>query len=126
MKEMYRHEVAIFVNDVATEIDEYTTTRLARAAAQGGHEVWYVGVGDVGLGERDGQLLARAHAAEFEKDDTLESFMERIKERDAERIVMDDLDAECPRVRTRGPTSALADARFLSRSVTWNAASSKP
>ena len=27
------------------------------------------------------------------KDDTLESFMERIKERDAERIVMDDLDA---------------------------------
>ena len=36
--------------------------------------------------------MARAHAAEFEKDDTLESFMERIKERDAERIVMDDLD----------------------------------
>jgi glutathione synthase len=37
--------------------------------------------------------VARAHAAEFDKDDTLESFMERIKERDAERIVMDDLDA---------------------------------
>ena len=85
--------LAFFVNDVATEIDEYTTTRLARAAAQGGHEVWYVGVGDVELGESDGQLVARAHAAEFDKDDTLESFMERIKERDAERIVMDDLDA---------------------------------
>ena len=85
--------IAFFVNDVATEIDEYTTTRLARAAAQGGHEVWYVGVGDVELGESDGQLVARAHAAEFDKDDTLESFMERIKERDAERIVMDDLDA---------------------------------
>ena len=37
--------------------------------------------------------MARAHAAEFEKGDTLEGFMERIKERDAERIVMDDLDA---------------------------------
>jgi len=85
--------VAFFVNDVATEIDEYTTTRLARAAAQGGHEVWYVGVGDVELGDSDGQLLARARAAEFDKDDTLASFMERIKERDAERIVMDDLDA---------------------------------
>ena len=93
--------VAFFVNDVATEIDEYTTTRLARAAAHGGHEVWYVGVGDVELGESDGQLVARAHAAEFDKDDTLESFMERIKERDVsedgeitERIVRHEDGAE--------------------------------
>ena len=57
--------LAFLVNDVATEIDEYTTTRLARAAAQGGHEVWYVGLGDVELGKRDGQLMARAHAREF-------------------------------------------------------------
>lgn len=85
--------LAFFVNDVAAEIDEYTTTRLARAAAQAGHEVWYVGVSDVELGESDGQLMARAQAAEFERDDTLETFMERIKKRDAERIVMDDLDA---------------------------------
>ena len=85
--------IAFFVNDVASEIDEYTTTRLARAAAQGGHEVWYVGVGDVEHGDCDGKLVARAHAAEFDKDDTLESFMGRIKERTAERIVMDDLDA---------------------------------
>ena len=85
--------LALFVNDVATEVDEYTSTRLARAAAQGGHEVWYVGVGDVELGESDGQLVARARAAELDEDDTLESFMKRIKERDAERIVLDDLDA---------------------------------
>ena len=85
--------LAFFVLDVATEIDEYTTTRLARAAVQGGHEVWYVGLGDVEYGENDGQLSARAHRAEFEKGDTLESFMKRIKECDAERIVMDDLDA---------------------------------
>ncbi len=86
-------KLAFFVNDVATEVDEYTTTRLARAAAQGGHEVWYVGVGDIEHAESDGQLAARAHGAEFDKDDTLERFMERIKQRDAERIVMDDLDA---------------------------------
>ncbi len=85
--------LAFFVNDVATEVDEYTTTRLARAAAQRGHEAWYVGVGDVELGESDGHLVARAHAAEFKKGDTLQSFMEGIKERDANRIVMDDLDA---------------------------------
>ncbi|WP_020389783.1 hypothetical protein [Kribbella catacumbae] len=85
--------LAFFVNEVATEIDEYTTTRLARAASRRGHEVWYVGVGDVELSASDGQLVARAHAAQYGEDDTLESFMERIKECDAERIVMEDLDA---------------------------------
>jgi glutathione synthase len=92
--------LAFFVNDVVTEIDEYTTTRLARAAARGGHQVWYLGVGDVELGVRDvelgvsdGQLMARAYAAEFERDDTLESFLGRVKDRDTERIVLDDLDA---------------------------------
>jgi glutathione synthase len=85
--------LAFFVNDVATEVDEYTTTRLARAAAQGGHDVWYVGVGDVELGESDGRLVASAHAAELEDHDSLAGFMERIKERDAQRVVMDDLDA---------------------------------
>ncbi len=72
--------LAFFVNDVATEIDEYTTTRLARAAAQRGHQVWYVGLGDVELGQRNGQLMARAHAAEFDKDDTLETFLARIQD----------------------------------------------
>ena len=71
--------LAFLVNDVATEVDEYTTTRLARAAAQAGHEVWYVGVGDAELGESDGQLVGRAHAAHLHRLDTLESFMERIK-----------------------------------------------
>ena len=84
--------IAFLVNEVVTEVDEYTTTRLARAAAQCGHQVWYVGVGDAELGG-DGQLIARAHAAEFKKGDTLEGFMERVKERDAERVVLDDLDA---------------------------------
>jgi len=85
--------LAFFVNDVATEIDEYTTTRLARAALRRGHEAWYVGVGDVELAESDGRLEAMARAATFEPDDTLETVMERVKGRDAERIVLDDLDA---------------------------------
>ncbi|KRB47706.1 MULTISPECIES: glutathione synthase [unclassified Terrabacter] len=85
--------LAFLVNDVATEIDEYTTTRLARAAAQGGHEVWYLGVGDLELGERNGQLLGRARIATLEGGDTLRTFMGRVQEGDAERIVLDDLDA---------------------------------
>ena len=85
--------LALLVNDVATEVDEYTTTRLARAAAQGGHEVWYVGVGDVELGESDGRLVGRAHAAPSQRLDTLERFMERIKTGDNERVSLDELDA---------------------------------
>jgi glutathione synthase len=85
--------LAFFVNDLSTEVDEYGTTRLARAAAQRGHEVWYVGVGDVNYGESGGKLVARAHAAVFEEGDTLATFMERIKVREVERVVMDDLDA---------------------------------
>ena len=85
--------LAFFVNDVATEIDEYTTTRLARAAAQREHEVWYVGVGDLALGESDGHLLGYACGATYAKGDSLESFMERVKDRDPEEVVMDDLDA---------------------------------
>ncbi|TQK71655.1 glutathione synthase [Nocardioides sp. SLBN-35] len=85
--------LALLVNDVATEVDEYTTTRLARAAAQGGHEVWYVGVGDLELGQDDGRLVARAHRAELNGQDTLETFMERIKDGEVRRVVMDDLDA---------------------------------
>ena len=44
--------------------------------------------------ESDGSFVARARMPQSaRRDDTLESFMERIKARDAERIVMDDLDA---------------------------------
>ena len=84
--------IAFFVKDIDTEVDEYTTTRLARAASQRGHEVWYVGVGDVELGDSDGQLLARDRRAEFRGGDTLATLMERIKEGDPERIVMEELD----------------------------------
>lgn len=62
--------LAFLVRDVACEVDEYATTRLARAAAQGRHDVWYVGLGDVELGESDEQLVARARPAELEPGDT--------------------------------------------------------
>ena len=84
--------LAFLVNDVATEIPEYATTRLARAASRHGHEVWYVGMGDIELAER-WQARGPGPPAGFHEGDTLESYMERIQECDAERVVMDDLDA---------------------------------
>lgn len=86
-------KLAFLVRDVATEVDEYATTRLARAAAQGGHQVWYVGLGDIELGDRGEQLVGQGRPVAFEPGDTLESFLQRITEGAAQRIVMDELDA---------------------------------
>ena len=85
--------IAFLVNRVETEIDEYATTRLAKAAALMGHEVWYVGLGDLRIGEPDGEIGAHARPGMAREDDTLTVFVDRMKERSAERIRLDKLDA---------------------------------
>ena len=40
-------KVGFVVNDIATESDAYTTTRLAMAAVNRGHEAWLIGAGDM-------------------------------------------------------------------------------
>ncbi len=85
--------IAFLVNRVETEIDEYATTRLAKAAALMGHEIWYVGVGDLRIGEPDGAIGAHAHPGIASDEDTLTAFLDRAKESTAERIPMDKLDA---------------------------------
>ncbi len=85
--------IVFLVNRVETEIDEYATTRLAKAAALMGHEVWYVGVGDVKIGEPDGEIGAHAHPGIARGDDTLTAFVDRMKESSVERIRLDKLDA---------------------------------
>ena len=86
-------KIAFFVNEVETEIDEYTTTRLAMASAKRGHEVWYVGLGDVDY-EPDEKVRARGHRAVFEDRDRLDSFLSRAQEDEREGgIVLEDFDA---------------------------------
>jgi glutathione synthase len=85
--------IAFLVNRVETEIDEYATTRLAKAAALMGHEVWYVGLGDLRIGEPDGEIGAHARPGIARGDDTLTAFVDRMKESSAERIRLDKLDA---------------------------------
>ncbi len=84
--------IAFLVNQVETEIDEYATTRLAKAAALMGHEVWYVGLGDLRIGEPDGEIGAHARPGIAQDDDTLTAFVDRVKESTAKRIRMDKLD----------------------------------
>jgi glutathione synthase len=85
--------IAFFVNDVATEDSEYTTTRLAMAAAKRDHEVWYAGLADVDY-EPDEKLRARGHRASFRAGDDLEAFLGRVQDEESEGgIVLDDFDA---------------------------------
>ena len=85
--------MAFLVNRVETEVDEYATTRLAKAAALMGHEVWYVGLGDLRIGEPDGEIGAHARPGIVRDDDTLTAFVDRMKETSAEPIRLDKLDA---------------------------------
>lgn len=86
-------KLVFLVTDVPTEVDEYTTTRIARAAAQMGHEAWYVGIGDLSYSGGDAPLRARAHPVNFEAGDDLASLMERIKAEEPQTVTLDDLDA---------------------------------
>jgi glutathione synthase len=85
--------IAFLVNSVETEVDEYATTRLAKTAALMGHEVWYVGLGDLRIGEPDGEIGAHARPGLAGEDDTLTVFVDRVKESSVEHIRLDTLDA---------------------------------
>ncbi|HET9772573.1 MAG TPA: glutathione synthase [Acidimicrobiia bacterium] len=80
--------LGFFVNDVADERPEYTTTGLALAALARGHEVWYIGAGDFACDPED-VLSARACRAPAGEPDR-KAFLEALK---PERIAIDDLDA---------------------------------
>lgn len=83
---------AFIVNDIATEVDGYTTTRLARAAAKTGHEVYYADLGDLRWGPDD-ILRARTLRAAAEADDDLTTFFERLKAAEPGLIELEELDA---------------------------------
>ena len=86
-------KVAFFVNDIATEISEYGTTRMAMAAGKRGHEVWYVSVGGVDFGPDD-RMGAVGHRAEYHDGDELKPFLERAQAKDAsDDILLDEFDA---------------------------------
>src|SRR5688572_26833412 len=85
-------KIALFVNEVADEISEYTTTRLARGACKRDHDVWYVSVGDIDY-EPDDRLSATGYRARYRGGDELEPFLERMQQSEAERIELDSFDA---------------------------------
>ncbi len=85
--------IGFVVNDIATEKAEFSTTRLAMAARNREHEVWLMGVGDLGQSSA-GEVVAHARRPEDKSYRSLKTFLGAIQKPDDgfEKITVDDLD----------------------------------
>ncbi|NQT37774.1 MAG: glutathione synthase [Planctomycetes bacterium] len=85
--------IGFFVNDVHTELAAYTTTRMAMAAVNRGHEAWLIGAGDLAF-DPDDAVRARARTVTKTNHKSGSAFLAELQGRKArvERISVDDLD----------------------------------
>ncbi|MBN1995594.1 MAG: glutathione synthase [Anaerolineae bacterium] len=85
--------IGFVVNDIMTEKQGYTTTRLGMTAVNRGHEAWVMGVGDLSY-EPNGQVRGRARSAPGKKYTTPASYLRALQgiKAKTERISVDDLD----------------------------------
>ncbi len=86
-------KIGFMVNDINTEEPGYTTSRLAMAAINRGHEAWVIGAGDFAY-DSDETIKARATAAPKKAYKSSETYVADLKGRKAkqERISVDELD----------------------------------
>ena len=85
--------IGMLVNDLAMERPGYTTMRLALTATGRGHEVWFLGAGDLAY-DPDESIHARARTVPKAQYKSREAYLADLQGRAAraERIVLDDLD----------------------------------
>jgi glutathione synthase len=84
--------IGFVVNSVATELPEYTTTRLALAATRQGHETWLMGVDDFSH-RPDGTVAAHARTSSIKKPRALKSYLQSVQRHEiSDPICVDDLD----------------------------------
>jgi len=85
--------IGFVVNQIETEEENYTTTRLAMTAANRGHEAWLIGTGDFAY-DPDDYVRARARAAPREKYKSLKTYLAELRgpRGRVQRITVDDLD----------------------------------
>ncbi len=85
--------LGFMVNDINTEQTGYSTTRLAMAAINRGHEVWVIGSGDFAY-DVDEKIHARARSVTKKKYLSSDVYLAELQGKKAkqERITVDDLD----------------------------------
>jgi glutathione synthase len=86
-------KIGFVVNDLETEIANYTTTRLALTALGMGHESWHIGVADFGYAQ-DETIIACARSAPGRKYASGKSYLAALRGAKAvvERIKLSELD----------------------------------
>ncbi len=86
-------KLGIVVNRIETELADYTTTHLAMAATNLGHDVWYMGVADFAY-DPDENAHARARCVPSRRYRSTRAYLARLRgaEADARRITLDELD----------------------------------
>jgi len=86
-------KIGMVVNDIMTEEAGYTTSRLAVAGLNRGHEVWIMGVGDLAY-DPDDKIHARARTTPKSKYKTSQTYLRDLqgKQTVRQRITVDELD----------------------------------
>ena len=85
-------KIGFVVNDVETELPEYTTTRLAMTATIMDHEVWLIGMGDFGY-EPNGSLHATGRGGASKTYRSLERYLEDVQKPETiASVALDDFD----------------------------------
>jgi len=86
-------KIGFVINEIATELVNYSTTHMALAALKRGHEIWYIEVADFAL---DADEMVHAHARQPPRHNfrTAGPFLRAMQSGDArkERITVDMLD----------------------------------
>ncbi|MFT7640182.1 MAG: glutathione synthase, partial [Pirellulaceae bacterium] len=85
--------IGFVVNDITTEDSGYTTTRLAMAAVNRGHEAWLIGAADMAF-DPDDCVRARARSVSKTSYKSTKTFLDELRgpKGRSERITVDDID----------------------------------
>lgn len=110
-------KVGFIVNDIRTEEANFTTTRLAMAAVNRGHEAWLIGTGDLAY-DPDDYIRARARTVQKSKYKSTETFLQELQgsKGRVDRITVDELDVlmlrNDPAEDKRRPWAQMAGINF--------------
>lgn len=87
-------KIGFVVNDVSTEVPQYSTTRLAMSATNKEHEIWLMGVGDLGQ-DAEGRVIASGWAPKKKSYRSLETYLgdiQKSRDDEPEHVVIEEFD----------------------------------
>lgn len=84
-------KLAFIINDHETEKWDYTTNTLGYAAYKRGHDVYYIGVGELAY-VKDGHLSAQCKTISGTKFQSEKTFFAAVQKQDFQQITSEDLD----------------------------------